>query len=185
MAKNVYPIIRRLQQQVYCDKENLPANGFVYGIHMSRTHISIFAHFALTPDDVSDEQSAPRFCQILLSRFYLSHLSGGNDQDDLFLGRWCLLTALFAVLRHTEMLQDSFSKLWQISAIRSLGTPSYVRPVRLHRFVPRDSLASYHEPFASTPNIARTRRRDLKHLRTLWNVERFPLPGCWMVRCVP
>lgn len=106
MAKSAYPILQKLQE-VYGNEKSLPTHGFVYGIHTSRTYVTILAHFALSADAADD--GGLGFCQVLLSRFYISHLPSSNAQDDLFLSRWRLFSALFAVIRHTEMLQSIIS----------------------------------------------------------------------------
>ncbi len=44
MARAIHPTLKQLLD-IHGEKNVLPSHCFVYGIHLSRTHLSIFVHF--------------------------------------------------------------------------------------------------------------------------------------------
>lgn len=83
--------------------EPLPSHCFVYGLHLSQTHVSIFVHFPLTSKPESDH---PAFCQVLAAKFLISYVYYMvNSHEGLMISRWRLIIALFTILRHVHTLE--------------------------------------------------------------------------------
>ena len=109
VAKAAHPTLLHLLQpyRQFKGVPSIPYRCFVYGLHLSSTQVSVFAHFIL-PDTRENEHD--RFCQILVARFAITYDPCPEDnQDELFLRRWRLVIALFAVLRHVQYLDHELS----------------------------------------------------------------------------
>ncbi|KAF7792432.1 hypothetical protein EIP86_003469 [Pleurotus ostreatoroseus] len=101
MARKTHPTLVKLLQKTPPQGE-LPPHYFVFGIHISLSHLSILAHF---PDCV-DEHGNWRFCQVVLARFWISHRGAADVQDDLFIRRWRLCVAMLTVAQHIKRLKQ-------------------------------------------------------------------------------
>lgn len=85
--------------------EPLPSHCFVYGLHLSQTHLSVFVHFPLAVS-LESESDHPDFCQVLAAKFLISYVHFMvNAHEDLMISRWRLVIALFAILRHVQTLE--------------------------------------------------------------------------------
>lgn len=174
MAKKAYPVLKRLSQ-AYASQKPLPSHCIVYGVYISKRNVSIVAHFPSS----TNQQGEGKFCQVLLSRFFMSYFWDRNDQDTLFLTRWKLLTALLTVHRHTEILKCTMEALdgilpAEVSALRRYTHPTRQVISKSERF--RTSWSVVHRTVTSPRSV----RADLQHLQSVWKGQ-ILLPSGWNV----
>lgn len=131
MARAVHPTLQQLLD-LHGEKGVLPSHCFVYGIHLSRTHLSIFVHFP-TCDTIRNGTRRWNFNQVLLARHLITaEHHGENSHEELLLYRWRLTISLLTLLKHVRLLNEELCHL---------STP-LTSPCSVHR----DSRVKYVHP---------------------------------------
>lgn len=150
-----------------------PRHYFIYGIHWSSSLLSIFAHFPYA----IDAEKQIRFRQVLLAQHWLgiprvrpNETCGYNfckehAESDLFVWRWRISVALFAIRSHMKLLANELSLEEGIELV----------PMRLS---PKVRAAEAFRPplFSSTAGCAK-----LSALRAIWDCPPYRVPECWIV----
>lgn len=108
MARTLHPtMLRLLQAYDQHPDDPLPPHSFAYGIHLSRTHLSIFVHFP-TYTPARDGTSTLEFRQVLVAQHMISVAPIRNMHDTMFLARWRAMIALMTVVTHSRRLDEDF-----------------------------------------------------------------------------
>lgn len=91
----------------------LPKHCILYGLHLSKLCLRIFAHFPL--ETTAKDSKEWKFCQVLVAEHWcgLEELRSPElsarffmySQEDCFLGRWRSSIALFAIRNHVWELE--------------------------------------------------------------------------------
>lgn len=109
IARMLYPTLLQLVSE-YDEDEPFPAHYLAYGVHLSRTHLSILAHFP-TWVDSHDGTMHVEFHQVVLAQHMISVELDGCMSDELFLARWRAMIALLTVKRHTGILAQDIDPI--------------------------------------------------------------------------
>ena len=104
MAQAVHPALMELVR-LHGEHETLPSHCFVYGVHLSPTHLTLCAHFPTRQTNKTTEITSWRFRQVVVAKYLLrSDPIFENSHEELLYSRWRLLLSLFTVLKHTQLL---------------------------------------------------------------------------------
>ncbi|KAJ3537172.1 hypothetical protein NM688_g6728 [Phlebia brevispora] len=163
LAKASHPTLLRLLY-LHGNKDVLPPHCFVYGLHVSRMHLSIFAHFPVRRV-ASNDTDGWEFAQVLLAK----HLIPGDPTDvyghvDQFLSRWRALIALLTILKHVQFqshemkIGSTGGQSVKMQKPFSLGKCLHPQLQRLSQFPGR-----------------------LKALSASWKGSQFAVPSDWII----
>ncbi|KAJ3556292.1 hypothetical protein NM688_g2109 [Phlebia brevispora] len=150
IAEAVHPTLLRLLN-LHEHKDVLPEYCFVYGLHLSRTRLTVFVHFP-TPTSMRDGSIQWEFVQILVASHVLSvDWDIGSTYEDTFLWRWRILIVLCTIARHIQVLEQELGLL-------STSTESNYRPGQI-------DCAPYRPDVHFKPQVE----------------QRFPVPLDWIM----
>ncbi|CAL1706353.1 unnamed protein product [Somion occarium] len=149
----------------------LPDHCVLYGLHWSRTHLRIFAHFPIRT--IGDSSADWKFGQALAVQHWVSveeHLpeyirSNWTGQDDMFLDRWRVAVALFAIRARVQELEQ---------LLKDINTPEMIPR-------PQSPLAS-----GSDQTLARFQPRStlvlqyVHAMRRFWRDHQIEVPQEWI-----
>lgn len=170
----------------------LPHHCVLYGLHLSRLCLRIFAHFPL--DTSGDDSTQWRFCQVLMAE----HWCGVEDiknpdsrytmwqplysQEDCLLGRWRTAMALFVIrsrIRELEMFLQEGSSV--------NNEPYFRRDFLLDSLVLHPRIWDKVVMIAEVQPIGSPSENTIRYievLRAFWQAERIAIPAEWIV-CPP
>ncbi|CAL1706406.1 unnamed protein product [Somion occarium] len=117
IALALQPTLRTFIRLNADGSSSLPEHCFVFGIHWSKSRLSILIHFPIPVDQAGKKW---KFCQVLAAEHWVAlaertvqeHAAvGAATQDDQLLNRWRLTIALFFIRAHVQRLQHYFHHL--------------------------------------------------------------------------
>ena len=153
-----------------------PRHFFLYGIHWSSSTLSVFAHFPY----VTNSGKQVRFRQVLLAQHWLGiprvrqnetygyNCTRDHMESDLFVCRWRISVALFAIRSHMKLLASEISLEKGIELVPIQASP---------RIKPAEALVP--SLFSLSTGCAK-----LSTLRAIWDSPPYQVPECWIV-CFP
>ncbi|CAL1706369.1 unnamed protein product [Somion occarium] len=172
MAELAHSTLEKLVKLHGHQDAQLPKSYFVYGLHVSKTMLSIFVHLPCAVSSYAGDLRLTECRQILIAQHRVAPFSDEKYyeyQDDRFFDRWQLLVALFTIRTHVRILEDHLSNsLMQ----RSRDSACCLRDVSVDRAEPANAVRP--SPKISPHDFYFTGMRE--H----WRGAQFPVPATWI-----